>query len=184
MIDPAEISQLLLRHSPFDSDEALSLERTIDLVARFASPCDQRLFQPGHITASAIALGRAGHVGLIYHSKLERWLQPGGHVEPSDDALVNAAARELVEETSLRADIALGQLLDVDAHIIPTWKDDPEHVHFDLRFLFPRLEGTPVAASDAKRFRWIEPAAILSAPDVDHGLKRAIEKVLRHGPLT
>ncbi|MEO3750197.1 NUDIX hydrolase [Streptomyces sp. B6B3] len=56
----------------------------------------------GHITASALVLdpGR-GRVLLTLHGKLRRWLQMGGHCEPSDATLAGAALREATEESGI-----------------------------------------------------------------------------------
>lgn len=42
-----------------------------------------------------------GRVLLIHHRRLARWLPPGGELEP-DETPLEAAARELFEETGLR----------------------------------------------------------------------------------
>ena len=78
---------------------------------------------------------------MILHSKLDLWLQPGGHIDETDSSLVDAARREAQEETGLRGLRTVpngGGLFDVDIHPIPanSKKAEPSHEHFDLRFLF------------------------------------------------
>lgn len=95
----------------------------------------------GHVTAGAILADPEGRVLHIRHLALDRWLLPGGHVEPSDDRLIDAAQRELTEETGIRAaDVVPAGMrpLHIDVHGIPAndAKDEPEHQHIDFRFLF------------------------------------------------
>ncbi|GAB2788471.1 NUDIX hydrolase [Streptomyces daliensis] len=94
----------------------------------------------GHVTAGAILLRPDGRVLTIEHRALAKWLLPGGHIEPSDETLLNAALRELAEETGVTAAQvqAAGPVpLHVDAHQIPAndAKGEPTHPHFDFRFL-------------------------------------------------
>lgn len=82
-----------------------------------------------------------GRVLTIEHRTLSKWLLPGGHVEEVDETLVGAALRELAEETGIDSDqvtLTVDLPLHVDAHVIPAnpAKDEPEHLHFDFRFLF------------------------------------------------
>lgn len=109
------------------------------LIARSDRPWSRTTLE-GHLTASAWVLDRTWtHVMMIHHRKLNRWLQPGGHVDDSDVSWHAAALRELTEETGLTKFVPFaddGELFDVDVHSIPARKDEPAHLHYDLRFLF------------------------------------------------
>ncbi|WP_406403626.1 NUDIX domain-containing protein [Streptomyces sp. NBC_00879] len=48
-----------------------------------------------------------GRVLHIKHRALNRWLLPGGHLEPDDTSLLAAAQRELTEETGIPASVVL-----------------------------------------------------------------------------
>ena len=57
----------------------------------------------GHVTGSGLVLSPdRSHVLLIHHRFLERWLQPGGHMEPHEITPYDTALREVREETGLQ----------------------------------------------------------------------------------
>ncbi|GHJ01558.1 hypothetical protein TPA0906_34230 [Streptomyces olivaceus] len=56
---------------------------------------------PGHVTAGAILIDADDRVLHILHNATQKWLLPGGHLEASDDTLLQAASRELTEETGI-----------------------------------------------------------------------------------
>jgi 8-oxo-dGTP pyrophosphatase MutT (NUDIX family) len=95
----------------------------------------------GHATAGAVVINDAGLVLHIRHKGLGRWLLPGGHLESGDESLCSAALRELSEETGFNLDLVSEDGEDpihVDVHPIPAnpAKGEPDHHHFDFRFLF------------------------------------------------
>jgi 8-oxo-dGTP pyrophosphatase MutT (NUDIX family) len=112
---------------------------------------DGRLFDRknfnGHITASAFVIDPAqSAMLLIQHAFLNRWLQPGGHVDPGESP-IRAALREVKEEIGIdESELTLIPLddgnpeipLDIDSHDIPANKTKQEgaHVHHDFRYLF------------------------------------------------
>ncbi|HEX6244046.1 MAG TPA: NUDIX hydrolase [Polyangiales bacterium] len=175
-----ELNSLLLRFTPHDSEEAGHRARMLELCHAAGDPCGRDHFLPGHFTASAFVLSPAEDaLLLILHGKLQRWLQPGGHVDATDTDLLAAARREVLEEVGM-ADIELltPAPLDLDVHDIPPLRADPAHAHFDVRFLFraPSLEFR--AGSDAKAARWV-PLSQISLEISDRSVMRAVEKLRR-----
>ena len=109
----------------------------------------------GHITASGLAVNN-GKVLLIFHPHIKRWLQPGGHIDAGETP-IDAAIREVYEETGLICELAAGSCdpLDIDVHIIPSnpTKGEEEHLHIDLLFLLKVIkEGAPL---EEIQFNWI-----------------------------
>jgi len=130
----------LSAYQPYDAAESEFVSRAREFLQKHDDPFSRKTAE-GHITASAVVVnGSRQSVLMIWHEKLSRWLQPGGHCEPDiDKSLPDAALRELVEETEIPAEaITLGQkhIFDVDIHPIPARGDEAAHLHYDIRYLF------------------------------------------------
>ncbi|NML53264.1 NUDIX domain-containing protein [Streptomyces sp. R302] len=96
---------------------------------------------PGHVTAGAILVSPDRRILHILHNATGKWLLPGGHLEASDGTLLQAAGRELAEETGIPPHLVTPRShapLHIDVHPIDAnpAKDEPAHHHFDFRFLF------------------------------------------------
>ncbi len=95
----------------------------------------ERHHPPGHFTGSAWLVSADGErVLLIHHRKLGRWLQPGGHADGDTD-LMRVALREATEETGLSGLHVEPGIFDIDRHRIPARGSEPEHWHYDVRFV-------------------------------------------------
>lgn len=176
MVDAADLEALLQAFVPADALEASYREEMLALV-QSGDCCGRDHFVPGHFTASSFVLPPHGdELLLIFHGKLHRWLQPGGHIDPTDDTVFDAARREVEEEVGLSELVALGGLFDVDVHVIPALKGDPSHKHFDLRFLFRATTRQVQAGSDAKDAKWVSLSKV-NAIESDESVMRAVGKL-------
>ena len=92
----------------------------------------------GHLTGSAWILNPARtQVLLLHHKKLDAWLQPGGHADDTDADLCYTAWREAREECGLEHLQAIQPgIFDLDIHPIPEKGQEPQHLHYDVRFAF------------------------------------------------
>jgi 8-oxo-dGTP pyrophosphatase MutT (NUDIX family) len=169
---------LLDRFNPIDATESAHLSRMRDLLDAAGDPFSRDHYVPGHFTASAfIATPDRSALLLIYHGKLHRWLQPGGHVDPADPDVIATARRETAEEVGLSDLPLVGDgILDVDVHRIPARKAEPAHEHFDVRFLFTATGTTVTAATDAVDARWV-PMSEIDAEVSDESVMRAVRKI-------
>lgn len=170
---------LLAGHTPADEREAGFVDAMGALLEVGGDPFSRHFFTPGHFTASAFVLSpdeRA--LLLVFHGKLHRWLQPGGHIDPEDLDVVAAATREVAEEVGIdRVEVLGSGLFDVDVHDIPPLKGDPAHRHYDLRLLLRSPSMAFTAGSDAKAARWVELDQV-DTVDTDESVLRAVRKLL------
>ena len=117
---------------------------------------------------------------MVYHRRLNRWLLPGGHVEPQDLEIWDTARREVVEETGAQL-VSNGppKLVGIDVHGIPPGRREPFHLHHDLIFLFQAASPTIVPTEEVRRVLWcpIDDCARYDLPlNIRLSASRAVEQ--------
>lgn len=153
-------------------DEALERDRI--LIAHLIdgrADAATRTTRPGHLTGSACVVdATAEHTLLLFHTKLQRWLQPGGHAD-GDMNLAAVALREATEESGIDGLRVWSDPIDLDIHRVAPPREDP-HLHLDLRYLVVAPPGAqPVGNEESQALRWVAEAD-LGTYDVDAGLLR------------
>jgi coenzyme F420-0:L-glutamate ligase len=110
---------------------------------------------PGHLTASALIVDPSrGAVLLTLHPRVGLWVQVGGHCEPGDHTLLDAAAREAREESGIGSLSFDPTPLGLDVHPITCSLGVPTR-HFDVRFLAVAPEGAePVRSDESLDLKW------------------------------
>src|SRR5882757_5262052 len=92
MIDLQSVIEIARQfHDPTDGASHKSLELILTLLESSPAPFSRDQFTPGHVTCSGLVFAQDGQrILLVHHRRLDRWLLPGGHVEPDDAAIENA----------------------------------------------------------------------------------------------
>jgi coenzyme F420-0:L-glutamate ligase len=129
---------------------------------------------PGHLTASALVIDPAHRLVLLtLHPRVGMWLQLGGHCEPGDNTLLDAAAREAREESGIGALSFDPTPLGLDVHPITCSLGVPTR-HFDVLFLAVAPDGAePSRSAESVDLRWFSWDALPSGTSPD--LPRMVE---------
>ncbi|MGJ5753483.1 8-oxo-dGTP pyrophosphatase MutT (NUDIX family) [Streptomyces puniciscabiei] len=118
--------------------------------------------EAGHVTASALVVDPAHErVLLTLHKKMRMWLQMGGHCEPGDATLADAALREATEESGIAGLILLPSgPVRLDRHHTPcTW-------HLDVQYAAVAPDGAVEAISDESLdLRWFAYGEVADVAD-------------------
>lgn len=177
----------------FDLDQALTqyirrypAERAVANLfmgfLRSAPAVFERSHPPGHFTGSAWLLSADGQrVLLTHHRKLGRWLQLGGHADGDAD-LAQVALREAGEESGLGDLVLEPGIFDLDRHAIPVRGADPEHWHYDVRFVVRATGSERFAVSEESlELAWRPVVEIAEDPAADESLRRMAGRWLAGG---
>lgn len=110
---------------------------------------------PGHITASALVVDTAARNTLLtLHPRVGAWLQLGGHCEPEDETLCEAALREAREESGIADLVISDEPVHIAVHPVTCSLGVPTR-HFDVRYLVHAPDGAePVRSDESEDLRW------------------------------
>jgi 8-oxo-dGTP pyrophosphatase MutT (NUDIX family) len=171
------IQELVVYDSGF-AEEKLFTKRFMKLLQH--PDAFERHHLPGHITGSSWIIDHSRQlVLLIHHGTLNRWLQPGGHAD-GEENVVNVALREAEEETGVKHfQLLQKKIFDLDIHPIPARGNFPDHLHYDIRFLFQADKTEKLIVSDESHdVAWIAIDRLGDLTNNNHSIMRMAKKVL------
>lgn len=138
-----------------------------------------------HTTAGAYLFhydaDRGWRTGLIRHPVFDKWIQPGGHVEPNENP-AETALREVAEETGF-TEVRLWQPHEparpnaADSYVpLPYWVMEHHldgdnqlgkpHIHIDFKYVAIVTNPAPSGSGDHP-FGWWSPAEIAGLSTFD-----------------
>jgi len=132
----------------------------------------------GHITGSSWLLNKDKTKTLLnHHRKLNMWMNFGGHADGATDIL-SVAIKEAQEESGLKNIFPVqDSIFDVDVHAIPSnaTKGEPEHLHYDIRYILWTSEKDYSVSKESINLKWVDLDEALEILKSD-SLVRMIEK--------
>lgn len=175
----AQLLEQLTAHTPLTAEEAAMRARLAEFVSTYEN-CFERTLVIGHVTGSAWIVDRdRTHVLLTHHRKLDKWLQLGGHADGDSDVL-RVAMREAEEESGLTSLQPVHRdIFDVDIHLIPARKTEPEHFHYDVRYALEADRAEAIRLSDESHdLRWV-PVHEVAGLTEEESVLRMVRKMTR-----
>lgn len=124
---------------------------------------------------------------LHLHEKLQKWLPPGGHLEPNETP-EECAKRETREEAGLEIEFIQQENIFVDfwnaqsfhrpyacfLQHIPAYKNQPAHQHIDMMYIAKPVQGKPIAG-----MRWFSLEDVESLKE-DVEIFKETKALIRH----
>ena len=110
---------------------------------------------PAHLTASCLVLDAAGErVLLTLHKRAYEWFQFGGHLEPGDGSVWEAARREAREESGIDTLEPLPRAVQLDRHVL-LGSFGRCREHLDVRYVAVAPHGVSARVSqESHDVRW------------------------------
>lgn len=130
----------------------------------------------GHIVASGFVYSiKEKKFLVLYHKDLKMYIYPGGHIDKSDASVLEAAEREVKEETGLQDlnlfEISENKMVPMDINIHYTKYNErlnlPRHTHFDFRYLFTinEISDVNIDLEESSDYKWISMSELESNPN-------------------
>lgn len=172
----AALAAALAAYSQRYPEEQAVVDRFLALLQAREDCAERSCTDPGHLTGSAWILSPDGDRALLtHHRKLDLWVQLGGHADGELDLLA-VACREGLEESGLPSLEPLSpEPFDLDIHTIPARGEEPEHEHFDVRFIFQAPQHAVIVSDESHDLAWV-PLAEMGSVTQETSIARMVGK--------
>lgn len=168
----------LKNYKAFNDQEKENVEKTLKFL-KDNSNCFDRSNLKGHITAGGLVVDDSGNVLLNHHKKTGMWFQFGGHSDGESNC-INVARREISEEAGIfDCELISNKILDVDVQKIDysPKKNEPEHYHYDINFLFLVKTKNFKISNESTEIKWVSIDEARNLIDKnDRGMQRMLTK--------
>lgn len=168
----------LQKYKPFNVKEKANVDDVLNYLENNTN-CYSRTNLSGHVTAGGLVVDGKGNVLLNHHKLSGLWFQFGGHCDGESDC-INVAKREIFEESGIQDyELISNGIYDVDVQKIEynAKKNEPEHFHYDINFLFLVKDKSFEISNESTEIKWvsIEEAKKLINKD-DKAMQRMLKK--------
>ena len=150
-----DLEKELRNYLPYDFDEAENKRKVLNFLLDNDN-CFSRTNLEGHVTAGGFVCDGKGEILLNHHKASGMWFQFGGHSDGNSNSL-EVAIREIGEESGITNLTQVGGIFDVDVQLIPDRpkKNEPEHYHYDINFLFVVNDKKFNISNESTEIKWV-----------------------------
>lgn len=162
------------KHSPERIDE---VRRCVSFLKNDPA-CFERANPHGHFTGSSLIVDDAARKTLfVHHKKYDKWVQAGGHCDGIKDPFFTAW-QEAYQETGLKDIKPLNPwiIADIDIQVVPEYGTVPEHLHYDIRYVFSASSTeTFVVSDESNDIAWVDVSKVR-----DYTESKALIRLVEH----
>lgn len=146
--------------------DEMELLRSLVVLALHGPLITARSTTPAHVICRAAVVSPDWRILEVMDATTSTWRLPGGHVDAEDSSLLGAALAVAARRAGVETNMVIPDGIvpfDVDATVIEAAPllGEPEHVHYDMTYLF-HVEDRTLAVPDTatNRIRWVDPGQV------------------------
>lgn len=167
----------LNKYNSFNKDEKENVKKVLEFLKNNSNSYDRSNLK-GHITAGGLVVDGKRNVLLNHHKKTGMWFQFGGHSDGEHNC-INVARREISEEAGINdCKLISNKIFDVDVQKIAysAKKNEPEHFHYDINFLFLAKDKNFRISNESTEIKWV---SIDEAKNLINKEDKAMQRMLK-----